>query len=255
MTFRYSQASQFRYQISSMQEFEEDYYATLGVEPEASQEEIRRSYLGLAKKLHPDRFPNDPEQRAIAQKEFAKVTKAHEVLGDADRRTEYDTLRSLARRRSEIVSTGSFVVSSLIPEEERLTGNGPHGPQGEEGHPGDDHINVKWANKHLTRADELLRKKRYSEAETAMKEAIRLVPNEPRYHNKLAEVYLSRGWKTLAMTEVQTSLRLDGTNAEARSLEVKLKSLMKESGQSGSGKDSKKKGFLDQIKEILNKKL
>jgi tetratricopeptide (TPR) repeat protein len=62
--------------------------------------------------------------------------------------------------------------------------------------PGDDSINVKWANKHLGRADELLKKKRYQEAETAMKEAIRLVPLEPKYHNRLAEVYLARGWKT-----------------------------------------------------------
>ncbi len=234
-----------------MQEFEEDYYATLGVEIDASQEEIRRAYLALAKKLHPDRFPNDAEQRAIAQKEFAKVTRAHDVIGDSERRGEYDALRSLAKRRSEIVSTGSFVVSSIIPDEERLHLNEN---EGGETKPGDDHINVKWANKHLMRADELLKKKRFSEAETAMKEAIRLVPNDPRYHNKLAEVYLVRGWKTLAMTEVQTALRLDGTNPEARSLEVQLKSLMKDNAAKGSA-DGKKKGLMQQIKEILNKKI
>ena len=44
-----------------MQEFEEDYYAILGIESDASQEDIRKAYLSLAKKLHPDRFPNDPE--------------------------------------------------------------------------------------------------------------------------------------------------------------------------------------------------
>ncbi|MBI5174065.1 MAG: DnaJ domain-containing protein [Candidatus Melainabacteria bacterium] len=234
-----------------MQEFEEDYYATLGVEIDASQEEIRRAYLALAKKLHPDRFPNDAEQRAIAQKEFAKVTRAHDVIGDSERRGEYDALRSLAKRRSEIVSTGSFVVSSIIPDEERLHLNES---EGGETKPGDDHINVKWANKHLMRADELLKKKRFSEAETAMKEAIRLVPNDPRYHNKLAEVYLVRGWKTLAMTEVQTALRLDGTNPEARSLEVQLKSLMKDNTAKGTA-EGKKKGLMQQIKEILNKKI
>ncbi len=121
--------------------------------------------------------------------------------------------------------------------------------------PGDDSINVKWANKHLGRADELLKKKRYQEAETAMKEAIRLVPLEPKYHNRLAEVYLARGWKTLAMTEVQTALRLNSSDPEARSLEVRLKALMKDQASAQVKADNKKKGIFQQIKEILNKKI
>ncbi|MBX9674152.1 MAG: DnaJ domain-containing protein [Candidatus Obscuribacterales bacterium] len=239
-----------------MQEFEEDYYAILGIESDASQEDIRKAYLSLAKKLHPDRFPNDPEQRAIAQKEFAKVTRAHDVVGDADRRLEYDALRQLAKRRSDIVSTGSFVVSSIIPDGERL-----HEGSGSEAVPiADDSINFKWANKHLGRADELLRKKRYQEAETAMKEAIRLVPTEARYHVKLAEIYLARGWKTLAMTEVQTALRLDASDADAKNLEVQIKALQKEQTASQKTLDNNKKksgisGIFTQIKDILNKKL
>lgn len=235
-----------------MQEFEEDYYGILGVDEGAAQEDIRKAYLALAKRLHPDRFPNDPDQRAIAQTEFAKVTRAHDVVGDAERRIEYDALRQLAKRRSEVVSTGSFVVSSVIPDGERLH-NDSQNTQQLNATPGDDSINVKWANKHLGRADELLKKKRYQEAETAMKEAIRLVPLEPKYHNRLAEIYLARGWKTLAMTEVQTALRLNASDPEARSLEVRLKAMMKESG-APAGND-KKKGLLQQIKEILNKKL
>lgn len=235
-----------------MQEFEEDYYAILGVDEAASQEDIRKAYLALAKKLHPDRFPNDPEQRSVAQREFAKVTRAHDVVGDAERRTEYDALRQLARRRSEIVSTGSFVVSSVIPDEVRLHTTGADSQQGQPlSAVPDDSINFKWANKHLARADELLKKRRFQEAETAMKEAIRLVPNEPKYHNKLAEVYLARGWKTLAMTEVQTSLRLNASDPEARTLEVKLKALMKDQDKGGA----KKKGIFEQIKDILNKKI
>ena len=235
-----------------MQEFEEDYYAILGVDEAASQEDIRKAYLALAKKLHPDRFPNDPEQRSVAQREFAKVTRAHDVVGDAERRTEYDALRQLARRRSEIVSTGSFVVSSVIPDEVRLHTTAADAQQGQPlSAVPDDSINFKWANKHLARADELLKKRRFQEAETAMKEAIRLVANEPKYHNKLAEVYLARGWKTLAMTEVQTSLRLNASDPEARTLEVKLKALMKDQDKGGA----KKKGIFEQIKDILNKKI
>ena len=114
----------------------------------------------------------------------------------------------------------------------------------------DETINVKWANKHLLRADELLKRRRYQEAETAMKEAIRLCPKEPRYHNKLAEIYHARGWNTLAMTEVQTTLRIDPRDPEARTLEARIKNTI-----NADGKGAKKKGFFDQLKEILTKKL
>jgi curved DNA-binding protein CbpA len=232
-----------------MQEFEEDYYGILGIESGASQEEIRKAYLALAKKLHPDRFPNDPEQRAVAQKEFAKVTRAHDIVSDPDRRLEYDALRQLAKRRSEVVSTGSFVVSAVIPEGERLHEGVGQTPIA------DDSINFKWANKHLQRADELLRKKRFQEAETAVKEAIRLVPTEAGYHVKLGEIYLARGWKTLAMTEIQTALRLNPQDSDAKNLEVRIKALQKEQAASQKVQSDKKKGIFSQIKDILNKKL
>lgn len=66
-----------------------DYYAILGVERSASQDEIKRAYRRLAKELHPDRNP-DPE----AQQRFRDVNEAYEVLGDKDKRARYDELGS-----------------------------------------------------------------------------------------------------------------------------------------------------------------
>src|SRR5438045_3916784 len=71
-------------------EFEEDYYGILGVDDEAAPEDVRKAYLKLAKKLHPDRFPNDEQGKQAAQIEFRRVTQAHYVLGEPDRRAEYD---------------------------------------------------------------------------------------------------------------------------------------------------------------------
>ncbi|HEY9679711.1 MAG TPA: DnaJ domain-containing protein [Drouetiella sp.] len=228
-----------------MQEFDEDFYAILGVEESASQEEIRKAYLSLAKRLHPDRFPNDPEQRAVAQTEFAKVTRAHDVVGDAARREEYDTLRELKRNRMQMQP-------DVDPEQQAIDqkkNTGRMSPTKAPSAVDDENINIKWANKHMSRAEDLYRRQKYQEAETAMKEAIRLVPQEPRYHNKLAEIYIARGWKTLAMTEVQASLRVNPKDNEAKVLEAKIRALTKSAEQAKT-----KSGFLSQVKNLFSKK-
>jgi molecular chaperone DnaJ len=62
-----------------------DYYATLGVRRDASQEEIKKAYRRLARELHPDVNP-DPE----TQERFKDITAAYEVLSDASKRRMYD---------------------------------------------------------------------------------------------------------------------------------------------------------------------
>ena len=63
-----------------------DHYETLGVERDASDEEIKRAYRKMARRYHPDANPGDP----AAEAHFKKVSGAYEVLSDADRRARYD---------------------------------------------------------------------------------------------------------------------------------------------------------------------
>ena len=63
-----------------------DHYKTLGVDRNASAEEIKRAYRRLTKQYHPDRNPNDP----TAERKFKEVQQAYEVVGDKDKRAEYD---------------------------------------------------------------------------------------------------------------------------------------------------------------------
>ncbi|MDR4506999.1 MAG: molecular chaperone DnaJ [Candidatus Brocadiaceae bacterium] len=65
---------------------EEDYYKILGVERNASAEEIKKSYRKIAMKYHPDRNPGNKE----AEQVFKKAAEAYGVLSDQEKRKRYD---------------------------------------------------------------------------------------------------------------------------------------------------------------------
>ncbi len=68
-----------------------DYYAVLSVPPKATSEEIKRAFRRLALRYHPDRTGGD----AQAAEKFNAIRIAYEVLGDAEKKTEYDSSRRL----------------------------------------------------------------------------------------------------------------------------------------------------------------
>ena len=74
---------------------EKDYYETLGVSKNASQEEIKQAYKNLAKKYHPD---VSTEQNA--EHKFKEINEAFSVLGDEQKRKNYDAFGSAGERFS-----------------------------------------------------------------------------------------------------------------------------------------------------------
>ena len=62
------------------------YYKTLGVDPKATEQEIRKAYKKLAIKWHPDKNGNSKE----AEEKFKAISEAYSVLSDKDKRREYD---------------------------------------------------------------------------------------------------------------------------------------------------------------------
>lgn len=68
-----------------------DFYAVLGVSASATQDEIKKQYRKLAARYHPDKNPNDSK----AADRFKEISEAYQVLGDAERRKQYDQMRQL----------------------------------------------------------------------------------------------------------------------------------------------------------------
>ena len=71
--------------------FEKDYYRVLGVSDTASQKDIKSAYRKLSRQYHPDTNPGDK----AAEERFKEVSAAYDVVGDAEKRKEYDEVRKL----------------------------------------------------------------------------------------------------------------------------------------------------------------
>ncbi|HYI62305.1 MAG TPA: molecular chaperone DnaJ [Acidimicrobiales bacterium] len=71
---------------------EKDYYAVLGVPSDADPKALTKAYRKLARELHPDANPGDSR----AEERFKEVSAAYDVVGDAERRKEYDEVRAMA---------------------------------------------------------------------------------------------------------------------------------------------------------------
>jgi molecular chaperone DnaJ len=81
--------------------FDTDYYKVLGLTSSATEKEITRSYRKLAKELHPDTHPGSEEK-------FKALSVAYDVLGDKEKRKEYDEVRRLG-------ATGGFRPGGASP--------------------------------------------------------------------------------------------------------------------------------------------
>jgi curved DNA-binding protein CbpA len=108
--------------------FDKDYYATLGLPPAATEDDIRRAYRRLALQWHPDRNAGD----AGAAERFKAISEAYAVLIDPGKRQDYDRARqvgtpgSFRHRREDIFRDlfadprASGVFEDLVREFERV---------------------------------------------------------------------------------------------------------------------------------------
>jgi DnaJ-class molecular chaperone len=70
-----------------------DYFHILGVNKDASAQDIKKAFRQLALRYHPDHNPDNVKE---AEKKFKEINEAYEVLGDERKRWQYDQMLSLS---------------------------------------------------------------------------------------------------------------------------------------------------------------
>jgi curved DNA-binding protein len=114
-----------------------DYYEILGVKRDASEVEIKHAYRHLAREHHPDRNPGDKG----AETRFKEVQEAYDVVGDKDKRSQYDQFGHAGAQGGANGAPGGFqwgggfgegvqIDPSQIEEFLRRTGMGGLGDMG-----------------------------------------------------------------------------------------------------------------------------
>ena len=83
---------------------EKDYYRVLGVASDASPKDITKAYRKLARELHPDKNPGN----AVAEERFKEVSAAYDVIGDSDKRAEYDEFRRVGMGTMGMGGPGAY---------------------------------------------------------------------------------------------------------------------------------------------------
>jgi molecular chaperone DnaJ len=88
--------------VASQDWFEKDFYAVLGVPPDASADAIKKAYRKLARKHHPDANAGD----AAAERRFKEIGEAYAVLSDEEQRQQYDAVRAMVRGGARFTAGG-----------------------------------------------------------------------------------------------------------------------------------------------------
>jgi curved DNA-binding protein CbpA len=84
-----------------------DYYELLGIDPKAGPQEIKQAYIDKVKEWHPDK---NPDRTAEAEEKTKVLNQAYHILGDAERRKNYDRMLRFTRGKD----FGEFINDEAI---------------------------------------------------------------------------------------------------------------------------------------------
>jgi curved DNA-binding protein CbpA len=145
-----------------------DYYALLGVPPDASADAIKAAFHAFARRYHPDRHVGEPELQAKVTRIYRRGTEAYRVLTHPEQRRAYDQQLAQGQLR-------------LDPEQARMSAR----PSAAPGHA---EVRGARARPFVTKAEQALRQKDYKQAKLNFQIALTHEPDNAALKQKLAEV-------------------------------------------------------------------
>jgi curved DNA-binding protein CbpA len=221
----------------------DDHYEVIGVSRNASAAEIKRAYYALARRFHPDRFRRVTDAPTLSQVEgaFARIAQAYETLSDARSRATYDSKQparastqrdagrsaganaSKPRAATESAPNSpkraeeSFQLGLASMKDGDATGSLPHFAEAVRLDPQQARYHALYGRALMTDAHSR------RQAETELRHAITLDPNNASYRVTLAQLYLAVGLQHRAETELERALALDPRHAPARQMLERIK--------------------------------
>ncbi len=172
-----------------------DYYGLLEINPGASDDEIKKGYYSMAKKYHPDRhhLPHLREVQGLLEELFAKVTVAYQELSEPASRRRYDGARQQKAR-----------ATSEVARESGAAGSTPYTVPPE-----------VVAERHYQQGYTHFERMEYFDAIQCLRECVRMIPGEPRFHRLLAKA-LSKNphWRKEAEDHFMVALKANEFDLE-----------------------------------------
>jgi tetratricopeptide (TPR) repeat protein len=183
-----------------------NYYDVLGVAPTASLDEIKKRYRMLARQLHPDVNPNDPN----AAKKFADVAEAYRVLGNSDSRGVHDFELSKAKERQEAAARrrASTYPSSGPPP--RPSASRP--PNSPSGNASSGASAAPDSGRLVAQAQAAFVRNRLVEARTLAEQALRLNRRNAQAYEVLGDVFRLQNKIDEAMNMYSMALQINPRN-------------------------------------------
>jgi len=188
--------------------WKEDLFATLGVDKDASDSEIKKAYLKLAKKYHPDKFIEENQEKLEAQRIFSKITVAYNTLSNPDKKNHYLELRRLLANHLPENQVNQEIINENKTNEvkQEQVKQETIKPKIDET-PIADKVKEEQARSFYNIGLEHMKKKKYDLAIDSFKKAISVKNDIADFHSQLGLAYEAKNWEGMAQGEFKLALK------------------------------------------------